>query len=271
MNVKRAGNRLWPLKVSVLYLALVFLCAGRQLLGQAPAQDHPGQYEKADIEYGSRVYAAHCATCHGATGEGVGGVNLRSGRIRRASTDGELRQLITTGIPGTAMPSTKLDNAELAGLIAYLRNMNVFDAGSVTLGDPTRGRAIFEGKGACTTCHRVNDNGSRVGPDLSDIGATRAPSSIQRHLIDPTRSMSPINRPVRAVTSTGRVVNGRRLNEDTYSVQLIDDKEQLVSLLKAELREYAVGTTSPMPSYQDKLSSEELAAVVAYLLTLKGG
>jgi hypothetical protein len=82
--------------------------------------------------------------------------------------------------------------------------------------------------------------------------------------------MSPINRPVRAVTRTGRVINGRRLNEDTYTVQLIDDQERLVSLPKAELREFTISTTSPMPSYQGRLSMEERAAVVAYLLTLKG-
>lgn len=252
-------------------LAVAFVCSGLQLLGQVSAQDHhSGQYDKADIAYGSRVYAAHCATCHGATGDGVGGVNLKSGRFRRATTDSELGRLITTGIQGTAMPATRLDSAELAGIIAYLRGMNAFDAGSVTLGDPARGRAIFEGKGACTKCHRVNDNGSRVGPDLSDIGASRAASSVQRHLVDPTGSMIPINRPVRVVTRNGRIINGRRLNEDTYTIQLIDDQEQLVSLLKADVREYTIGTTSPMPSYRDKLSSEELAAVVAYLLTLKG-
>lgn len=255
---------------SALCLAGVFLCAGRQLLGQAPVQDHPGQYDRADIEYGSRVYTAHCATCHGATGEGVGTANLRSGRFQRAATDRDLGQLITNGIPGTGMPSNKLDTAELAGVIAYLRNMNVVDPGSVMPGDPARGRVIFEGQGACTTCHRANDKGSRIAPDLSDIGSRRSAGSIQRHLIDPTGSMSPINRPVRAVTRSGRVINGRRLNEDTYTVQLIDDKERLVSILKAELKEFTISTASPMPSYQDTLSPEERAAVVAYLLTLKG-
>ena len=259
------------LKVPVSCLAVMLVCMGRPLLGQVPAQDHPGQYERADIEYGLRVYTAQCATCHGATGEAVGTVNLRAGNFRRAATDRDLGQLITSGIPGTGMPANKLDNAELAGVIAYLRNMNVVDAGSVTPGDPGRGRVIFEGKGECTKCHRVNDKGSRIAPDLSDIGSTRSAGSIQRHLVDPTASMSPINRPVRAVTRTRRVINGRRLNEDTYTVQLIDDQERLVSLPKAELREFTISTTSPMPSYQERLSMEERAAVVAYLLTLKGG
>jgi putative heme-binding domain-containing protein len=259
-----------PSNVSAVCLAAWCVCAGGALAGQAPVQEHQGQYERADIEYGARVYTARCTTCHGATGETVGTANLRSGRFRRAATDRDLGQLITNGIPGTGMPANKLDGPELAGLIAYLRNMNSFDPGSATPGDPARGRAVFEGKGECTKCHRVNDRGSRVAPDLSDIGSTRSAGFIERHLVDPSRAMSPINRPVRAVTRTGRVINGRRLNEDTYTVQLIDDQERLVSLPKAELREFTVGTTSPMPSYEGRLSPEERAAVVAYLLTLKG-
>jgi hypothetical protein len=72
------------------------------------------------------------------------------------------------------------------------------------------------------------------------------------------------------VTKNGKVVTGRRLNEDTWSVQLIDTEERLVSLAKADLKEYAVLKTSPMSSYRDKLSAQELADVVAYLLTLNG-
>ena len=82
--------------------------------------------------------------------------------------------------------------------------------------------------------------------------------------------MMPINRPVRAVRKDGTVVTGRRLNEDTYSVQLIDDRERLHSLLKADLKEFTIVKTSPMPSFGQKFSSDETADVIAYLLTLKG-
>jgi hypothetical protein len=82
--------------------------------------------------------------------------------------------------------------------------------------------------------------------------------------------MQPINRPVRIVMKDGRTLRGRRLNEDTYSVQIIDDKERLVSLMKSDMKEYEVITTSPMPSYRGKLSNEEIADLVAYLLSLRG-
>jgi len=82
--------------------------------------------------------------------------------------------------------------------------------------------------------------------------------------------MMPINRPVRVVTRDGTVINGRRLNEDTYRLQIIDDRERLLSLVKADLREYTIAKTSPMPSAKSTLSDAEIADMLAYLLTLKG-
>jgi putative heme-binding domain-containing protein len=109
-----------------------------------------------------------------------------------------------------------------------------------------------------------------MGPDLSDIGAVRAPDALERTLLDPSASMLPDNRSVRAVTRDGKVITGRRLNEDTYTVQHIDMEERLVSLIKADLKEYAVLKTSAMPSYKDTLTPAERDDVVAYLRTLKG-
>jgi putative heme-binding domain-containing protein len=196
-------------------------------------------------------------------------VNLKSGQFRRVSTDSDLNRLIQTGIPGTAMPPGRFNTAELAALVAYVRSMRNFDM-QPARGDASRGQEIFEEKGGCIRCHRVTGKGSRIGPDLSDIGAIRAPEALLRSLRDPTASMIPINRFVRAVTRDGRVINGRRLNEDTYTVQLIDTDERLLSLVKADLREFTVIKTSPMPSYKDKLSTSEVDDVIAYLRTLKG-
>jgi cytochrome c oxidase cbb3-type subunit III len=255
-----------------LFFTLFLLCAPASAIGavQTSAQSHPGEYAPADIAYGARFYDGQCTTCHGANGDGVGGVDLRSGKFRSAVTDQDLIRVITTGIPGTGMLGFKLDSSEITGIIAYLRNMTSFDRGSVKAGDALRGRAVLEGKGGCASCHRVGAQGSRVAPDLSDVGATRSAGSLLRSLTDPTSQMMPINRPVRIVTRDGKVINGRRLNEDTYTVQLLDDQEKLISLLKSDLREYTIQTVSPMPSYQNKLTPDELADLVAYLLSLKG-
>lgn len=238
-----------------------------QLSAQAPL--HDAQYPDADIAHGLSVYTAKCVTCHGPQGDGVGGVDLRSGTFRAASTDQELTRFIRAG-SAAGMPGFALDNADMAGIIAYLRNMNTFDAATVKAGDAARGRAVLEGKGGCLACHRVARTGSRVAPNLTDIGAVRSAGSLQRTLLDPSSQMMPINRPVRVVTKDGTVISGRRLNEDTYSLQIIDERERLHSLIKAELREFTIDKTSPMPSYGTSLSSDELADLIAYLLSLKG-
>ena len=84
------------------------------------------QYPEADIAYGASIYTAKCVTCHGPQGDGVGGVNLRTGKFRNAATDQDLARFIRAGSPA-GMPPFALDNAEMAGIVAYLRNMNSFD------------------------------------------------------------------------------------------------------------------------------------------------
>lgn len=256
--------------VSVLRLLLALLLvtgtAGRTA-AQA-IQDH--QYTPTDIENGARLYAAQCALCHGVNGDGVGGINLRLGQFRRAASDDDIGRVIVTGVAGAGMPAFRLQPAEVTGLVAYIRAGFDPSGTPVKVGSATRGQGIVEGKGRCLTCHRINGRGIRTAPDLSDIGATRTPAAVQRSLLDPTSAMWPINRPVRIVTREGRTITGRRLNEDMFTVQLMDSEERLVSLSKSELREYTVGKTSPMPSMAGTFTPDEIADVVAYLLTLKG-
>jgi putative heme-binding domain-containing protein len=168
------------------------------------------------------------------------------------------------------MPPHQFDAQELTAIVAYLRGMRSSPDTDAAIGDAARGQALFHGKGGCLACHRVNGQGSRLAPDLSEIGASRLPADLRKSLLDPTAAMRPGNRSVRAVTRDGQVIAGRRLNEDSYSVQLIDTEERLVSLLKANLREYTVLTVSPMPSFRGRLTPQELADMLAYLLTLKG-
>jgi putative heme-binding domain-containing protein len=250
---------------------------GVRLEAQAETELPTKQYAPSEIQGGSRIYTAQCAACHGPNGDNIAKVDLRSGKFSRASSDDDLRKLITTGVSGTAMPPFKFDSSQLNMIVAYLRNMRDFGShtGShtVKLGEALRGQAVFEAKGQCVTCHRVNGKGSRVGPDLSDIGGYRTAEVLERSLLDPNASIQPANRFVRAVTRDGKTVRGRRLNEDSYTVQIIqiiDEQERLVSLVKADLREYTVIKTSAMPSYKDTLNADERADVIAYLLSLKG-
>jgi putative heme-binding domain-containing protein len=128
--------------------------------------------------------------------------------------------------------------------------MNSIDRGSLKPGDPTHGQLVVETKGACLACHRINNQGSRKAPDLSRIGSDRSAGSLERSLLDPSSQMWPINRPVHIVAKDVKMINGR--------------------LNRSDLRELTVSTRSNMPSCKDELTSDELADVVTYLLSLKG-
>src|SRR5207302_3773697 len=176
-------------------LSAWLLCAARP--ASAQTQDH--QYSATDIQAGLRLYGAQCALCHGNNGDGIAGVNLPRQQFRRASSDDDIKNTITTGVAAAGMPPFRLQPAELNGLVAYIRSG--FDASGAPfkVGNMARGQAIYD-RNACAACHRVKGAGARTAPDLTDIGAIRQAAAIQRSLVEPNKAMLPINRPVRIVT-----------------------------------------------------------------------
>ena len=237
------------IRAFAILVVVPFLLSAR-LVAQTAVADHPEQYPAADVAAGAALYSRLCVNCHGPSGTGVGGIDLHRGVLPRARTDAALQTVIATGFPQAGMPAFRLPPAEVRALVAFVRAGAEFgvDTTPVALGDAASGRAVFAGKGKCLSCHRVNDEGSFAAPELTDVGRLRTAIAIRRTVLDPTPFMRPINRPVKAVKRDGTVISGRRLNEDSFTVQLMTDQGQLVSLVKAELREWTVSTTSTMPS-----------------------
>jgi putative heme-binding domain-containing protein len=227
-------------------------------------------YTQADVEGGGRLYRTNCSSCHGPNGDLQPGVDLGHGKFRRATSDEEVAAIIMKGIPGTGMPPGNFSESQALTVVAYLRSIAASSNVAVAAGDPARGKEIFEGKGQCQNCHRVRTSGSRVGPDLTDIGVLRRTADLAKSLTDPDAEVLAQNRYYRVVTKDGTTVTGRLLNEDTFSVQLLDTKENLRSFKIADLKEHGFMPKSPMPSFKDKLTAAELSDVVGYLTSLKG-
>lgn len=250
-------------------LSACCLLLASAISGSVSAQelgDH--RYTSEAIQAGLRIYTQQCALCHGPQGDLIDGVNLRLGQFRNVQSDDDLRRVIAGGAAEGRMPAFAFDPAELAAVIAFIRAGFDPEGVAVRIGDPVRGEALFNGKGNCSDCHRVNGVGPRTAPDLSDVGLRRTPANLQLNLVDPAAALLPINRPVRMVTVNEETISGRRLNEDTYSVQLIDSEGRLRSVLKKNLASYEV---SEQPSKSPtSLDADEVADVVAYLLTLRG-
>lgn len=249
-------------------LPLLFVLATGCLLAQH-------SYSAADVEDGGRLYRMYCTACHGPDGDKLPKADLSQGKFHRtatpAGTEDELVKIMEKGIPGTAMgPLESINDFQAATIVAYLRSVAANPSRrSALAGDATRGKQLVENKGGCLGCHRVKSEGSRVGPNLSEIGANRRAVEIERALVDPNADAAPQNRSVRVVTKDGTTVTGRLLNIDTFSVQLLDSNENLRSFVRSDLRESTVLQKSSMPSYKDKLSPQELADVVSYLASLK--
>src|SRR3984957_12531394 len=115
-----------------------------------------------DIEDGGRLYRANCSICHGAEGNGIAGIDLGHNKFRRAKDDDDIEAIIRTGIPGTAMPPTNFSDFQAMTIVAYLRSIAAATATTTLGGDAVRGKAIYEGKGKCASCHRIGGVGARV-------------------------------------------------------------------------------------------------------------
>jgi putative heme-binding domain-containing protein len=224
----------------------------------------------ADVEDGQRLYLGACTNCHGPDGNTVPGVDLGHGQFRRASSDTELADVIRRGIPGTAMPPGNYTSRQASLIAAYLRSMATTASNATETGDPTRGKALFEGRGQCLTCHQVQGNGSRLGPDLTEIGRLRRVSELEQALVDPAPEVRPQNRTARVVTRDGTTITGRLLHHDTFTLLLLDSQEQLRAFDKSDVREMTIIKSNPKTSYRDRLTARELADLVGYLVTLKG-
>lgn len=210
------------------------------------------------------MYRSHCAVCHGIEGEGGRGVPLTTGMFRHGGTDRDLYTTISVGIPGTEMPGIFFNGRQMWQLVSFVRSLSEGRAAEQSKGDPQQGSGVYAANG-CNGCHRIRGEGGRMGPDLSDVGARRSLGHLQTAILKPNEAVYPQHWMVRAKTDAGKQVAGMRMNEDTFSVQLIDASGSLVSLRKADLAEFEVDRSSAMPAYEGKIQGSDLDNLVAYL------
>ena len=240
------------------------------LLFLLAAQTH--SYSPSDIEEGARRYRTACIVCHGPEGAAIAGIDLGRGKFKRASSDDDLVKIILNGVPGTGMPPTTMGPSRALMIVAYLRTMHQAPAGrppsiAAPSGDPARGQLLFDGH--CRSCHRLRGAGGRSGPDLSETGLYLRPLEIEYAILEPQASWSLSSPPYRATFRDGSSVRGFLLNQDSASLQILDDQGELRSLPRANLRD-ASPIPSWMPSFRDKLTPQQLADLIAFLSQQKG-
>ena len=239
------------------------------MLGQSVEPGPQPKATAADLAQGERIYGTECSYCHGPKGEGAIGPTLAVPAIRRAPTDQALFQVIREGIAGTQMPPSTLPTAQIWQLVAYVRTLGHVEQ-SRSAGDAKLGEQVYRGKGGCARCHTIDGRGGAIGPDLSNVGARLDRDVIRTSLLNPEASIPRDFLQVQLVTKDGQKLTGVRVNEDTFSIQIRDLSNQVHSFWKTELTELVKEPNrSPMPSYSQALSQDELNNLIAYLESLK--
>ena len=235
---------------------------------QDRVQENPHTTE-ADVEAGAKVFQRSCSLCHGADGTGGDGPDLTRGVFRHGSSDAALFRNILTGISNTGMGGIYQPDKSIWQVVSYVRSLSRGGGEEEVPGDPRRGRMLYMSRGSCSDCHRLNGSGGRLGPDLSDLGWRRAPDHIRASIAEPSEAIDRTYRTVEVRTQSGAIVRGVLRNEDRYSIQLLDEFENLRSFQKADLAAIEKPEESLMPPLGSFFRGRDLDDLVAYLYSLR--
>lgn len=222
-----------------------------------------GAARGGDRDEGAQIFRAQCARCHGPDAKGGIGPNLTRGDL----TADQIEDAVRLGIPGTEMPGSWMPSPSRRALSAYVLSLADPEADAVDPVLADRGREVFEGR-ECGTCHSVDSPEIRLGPSLQDVGARRSAEFIRTSLVEPSRDLSAGFRPVHVREPDGTAREGFVLSRDPFSVRMRDG-DGVLRAYSVETAEVRITDTSPMPSYADVLSGEDLTALVAYLSSLR--
>jgi alcohol dehydrogenase (cytochrome c) len=253
-----------------LSLCLLVICACSALLlaqHNAPGQTNPFAGKPEAIQAGKGIYDQMCAGCHGSKGDGGRGPALNKGLFKHGNEDPQIFGVVKNGVAGTAMPAMGLSDDEVWQIVTFVRSMG--GETEKVIGSAAAGEALFTGKGSCLSCHMVNGTGNRLAPDLSTIGNLKA-DELRKIILKPGSREGYQPSFVEVKTKGGKVIKGLRRNEDTFSIQLFGDDQELHLINKKDVAQIKYSEKSIMPAdYGQRLSEPELNDLIAYLKSLK--
>jgi cytochrome c oxidase cbb3-type subunit 3 len=276
-------------QMSQKHAVIILFCIGLIVLFVAPrtlkAQEkNPFAGDTKVAKLGEYQFRLNCAFCHGLGARGGGrGPDLTRAQKRHGNSDVEMFHNIHDGIPGTAMPAATnggigvgMTDEEIWQVVTYLRSVQV-KAPAQPLGNAGHGKELFYGSSACSVCHMIQGQGGRLGPDLTTAGSSRSTEYLIESVRNPSRRLAQgifeamkefpqEYETASVVTADGTKLTGVLLNEDQFTVQMLDTREQLHLLEKDKLRSFEKRRESLMPAYDQKtLSDKDLQDLIAYL------
>ena len=268
-------------------LSVVFVLSLCVFARPVRAQDkNPFAGDVNAAKIGESQFRANCAFCHGLGARGGGrGPDLTRAQKKHGNGDADLYRTINEGVPGTAMPpngatqqGVGMTEAEIWQVITYIRSVQK-KREPVWTGTRCMAGNCSTDRGACSTCHMIQGKGGRLGPDLTGTGAARSTDYLVESLRNPNRRLaqglteamkefSVEYAMVTVVDRAGQKFQGTILNEDSFTLQMIDTKEQVHSFEKEKLKSLEKSRESLMPAYDEKMLPEkDLRDLIAFLLT----
>ena len=267
-------------RVAIVLLSVLLFC-----VASVQAQEkNPYAGDAKMAKLGEYQFRLNCAFCHGLGARGGGrGPDLTKAQKRHGSSDEESFHNIHDGIAGTAMPAATnggigvgMSDEEIWQVVTYLRSVQV-KAPAQPAGNAEHGKELFYGTAGCSTCHMIQGKGGRLGPDLSTVGASRSTEYLVESLRNPSKRLAQgifeamkefpeEYESVSVVTADGTKLSGVVLNEDQFTLQMLDTRDQLHLFEKDKLRSFETRRESAMPVYDEKtLSDKDLQDLLAYL------
>src|SRR6266404_2135746 len=264
-QILQKAGRTFRCSCGMVGAVLLLCCACAPRVFAQEKNPYAGDAKVAKL--GEYQFRSNCAFCHGLGARGGGrGPDLTRANKRHGTSDAEIFHNIRDGITGTAMPAATnggigvgMSEEEIWQVVAYIRSVEK-KVSAAEIGDAAHGKELFYGAAACGTCHMVNGKGGRLGPDLSSVGSSRSIEALVESMRNPSKRLAEgIYEPLKdysqeyetvtVVTSEGTKLQGVVLNEDSFTVQMLDTRESL------------------MPAYDTKtLPDKDLKDLIAFLL-----
>ncbi|HLK05438.1 MAG TPA: c-type cytochrome [Candidatus Acidoferrum sp.] len=280
--------KFWHVLLWAVTLAAAFSAGFAEPITAQAKNPYAGDAKMAKL--GEFEFRANCAFCHGLGARGGGrGPDLTRTPKKHGESDAEIFNTINNGVPGTAMPpngatqqGVGMTEEEVWQVVTYIRSVEK-KSDAKSLGNAEHGKQLFYGAAACGTCHMVNGKGGRLGPDLSSAATGRSTEYLTESLRAPSKRLAQgISEAMKEFSQEYETANvtaadgtkyaGVVLNEDAFTVQILDTRENLHSWEKSSLKSYEKSRQSLMPAYDEKvLPEKDLQDLLAFLAAASGG
>lgn len=140
-------------------------------------------------------------------------------------------------------------------------------------GDRERGELLFKhNQGAsCGKCHSVDRTTNGFGPNLSDMGLRSNARHIVQSIVEPSTVITEGFNQLTVITDEGQVYSGVLLEESGLSLSLGQSNGERIDIPKDSIEERKTSSVSAMPDLSEMLTSQQVADITVYLLSLQGG